>query len=128
MEMAAEGLDPVRVENPAMPGTPDVNYVDGWIEMKAARGWPVKGGPLQLSHPPTAEQIAWLFRREAFGGKAWLVLSVGAGTSREWFLFTARSVRVLWARNQRPCEEQLRAEALVQSREVEDIVRQLKNG
>lgn len=76
-------LHPVRVENPMLPGTPDVNIVPGWIELKYAARWPSKGGPLRLDHF-TKQQKTWLIRRRRAGGKAWVLLKVGA---MEWLLF-----------------------------------------
>lgn len=77
-------LDPVRVENPVCcPGTPDVNYVGGWIELKYADRWPPRGGPLRIDHF-TSQQRTWLRRRRAAGGRAFVLLKVG---TREWLLF-----------------------------------------
>ncbi len=78
-----EGLDPVRVENPVHPGTPDVNYRDGWIELKYAERWPPQGGPLRIDHF-TKQQRIWLTRRCRAGGIALLLLKVGED---EWLLF-----------------------------------------
>jgi hypothetical protein len=70
------GLDPVRVENLLTSGTPDVNYTGGWIELKYAKRWPVRGGPLRVPHF-TPEQRAWLLQRRKAGGRAYLLLKVG---------------------------------------------------
>lgn len=112
--LAKAGLDPVRVENPALPGTPDVNYVEGWVELKHADRWPPKGGPLQLSHPPTPEQRTWLLRRWHQGGRAFLCLRVG----QEWFLFNGDVAAGLWSEQRAapPAQAELRASAALVTR------------
>lgn len=100
--MEKAGLDPVRVENRALPGTPDVNYKEGWLELKHADRWPPRGGPLRLKHPPTPEQKVWLYRRWIAGGAAFLLLRVG----REWFLFRGFAAREVWAED--PTQETIR--------------------
>jgi hypothetical protein len=90
--MAKAGLDPIRVENRALKGTPDVNYIYGWLELKHADRWPPKGGPLQLKHAPTPEQRVFLLRREGLGGRAFLCLRVG----KEWFLINGWVAHEMW--------------------------------
>ena len=117
------GMDPVRVENPALPGTPDVNYIEGWVELKHADRWPPKGGPLQLTHPPTAEQRTWLLRRWRSGGRAFLCLRVG----QEWFLFRGDTVAQLWSEQRAvpPAEAELRAAAIIVTRIKERLIEHL---
>lgn len=80
-------LDACRVESRETgSGIPDVNYVAGWMELKAADRWPPRGGPLRVYHF-TPEQRNWLSRREWAGGKAFLMLKVGKS---EWLLFAGR--------------------------------------
>lgn len=76
-------LDPVRIESPMSSGVPDVNYIQGWVELKYAKRWPPRGGPLRIDHF-THEQRNWLTRRRLAGGRAWLLLKVGRS---EWLLF-----------------------------------------
>jgi len=77
-------LDAVAVENPARPGTPDVNFIGGWIECKWLRAWPKRvGTPVKLDHPLLAGQKVWIRRRTRRGGRAWVMLQCG----REWLLF-----------------------------------------
>ena len=78
---AIKSLDPVRVENKAEAGTPDVNYLIGWIELKIAKA-PKRGGILTIEHY-TPLQRTWAIRRAHAGGKVWLLLKV----SNEWLLF-----------------------------------------
>lgn len=74
---ALKPLDGLRVENPCHPGTPDVNYTGGWIELKQQDAWPKKAGtPLNLGHDLTREQRIWLTRREARGGVALVLIQV----------------------------------------------------
>lgn len=81
---ALRGLDAVAVENPACPGTPDVNYVGGWIECKWLRHWPQQAEtPVRLPHPVTPQQRIWLLRRTARGGLCWVMLQC----KNEWLLF-----------------------------------------
>jgi len=76
-------LDAISVENPAYPGTPDVNYMEGWIELKWARNWPVREETFfQLDHF-TPQQRVWLKRRWKKGGESYLLLQV----KKEWLLF-----------------------------------------
>ena len=75
--------DAVSVENPAYPGTPDVNYVEGWIELKWDREFPKKDDSVFKIDHFSPQQRVWLHRRHRKGGKCWLLLQVG----KEWFLF-----------------------------------------
>ncbi len=119
-------MDPVRVENPALPGTPDVNFIDGWAELKHADRWPPKGGPLQLNHPPTPEQRTWLLRRWHCGGAAWLVLRVG----REWLLFRGCDASRLWAteRTAPPDRAELLNECVALYGSPREVAEHLKRG
>src|SRR5271170_1566795 len=85
--LAAAKLDPVRVENPIHPGTPDVNLCTGlWIELKHLPKWPVRATTnVRISHF-TSQQRVWLYRRwKSAPGSTLLLLEVGA--DRQWLLF-----------------------------------------
>lgn len=67
-------LDAVAVENPALPGTPDVNYVEGWIELKSVPKWPVQHHvTIKLEHW-TPQQKVWHLRRSRVGGQTYVML------------------------------------------------------
>jgi len=73
----------IPVENPIRPGTPDVNYVDGWIELKWRRDWPKRPEtPVLISHF-TDTQRRWLTQRRKSGGRAFLLLQI----KDKWMLF-----------------------------------------
>jgi hypothetical protein len=81
---ALKVLDAFSVENPAYPGTPDLNYVEGWIECKWLRHWPKRANTVvKLQHELMKHQQVWLERRRRAGGQAWVMLQCG----REWLLF-----------------------------------------
>ncbi len=77
-------LHGVPIENPVQPGTPDINYINGWIECKWLRSWPVRAStPVRIEHF-TIQQRRWLKKHCTLGGSAWLLLQVQA----EWLLFS----------------------------------------
>ena len=83
VEMLKE-WDAVAVENPqACPGTPDVNFVHGWVELKKLPSWPKRATtPVRLPHF-TPQQRVWHQRRWKAGGAVWMLLQV----ERDWLLF-----------------------------------------
>ena len=85
--LLAAKLDPVRVENPIHPGTPDVNLCDGrWIELKCIPRWPVRASTVVRIAHYTPQQRVWLYRRwKSAPGSTLLLLEVRA--ERQWLLF-----------------------------------------
>lgn len=80
---ALRELDAMAVENSAMPGTPDVYFLHGWIELKEVDDWPKRPTtPLRLPHF-TKHQRAWIRRHVHRGGTVFVLLKVG---KKEWFL------------------------------------------
>jgi hypothetical protein len=85
--LLAAKLDPVRVENPIHPGTPDVNLCDGtWVELKCIERWPVRTSTnVRIPHY-TPQQRVWLYRRWKFApGSTFLILEVSA--DKQWLVF-----------------------------------------
>lgn len=77
-------LDAVSIENSVGIGTPDINYREGWVELKWLRSWPKKDSTIvRLAHDLTKEQRVWLRRRASYGGNVWVLLQC----RREWLLF-----------------------------------------
>ncbi|MCK5600550.1 hypothetical protein KAR91_01705 [Candidatus Pacearchaeota archaeon] len=57
------GQDATSVENPACPGTPDVQFIGGWIELKFLETWPKrKETSVRIEHF-SPQQRVWLLRR-----------------------------------------------------------------
>lgn len=81
---ALASRDPVAVENSAFPGTPDVNYIDGWLELKQLERWPRNAdvSPVLINHY-TQEQRVWILKRWSKNGVVGLLLKVG----NEYLLF-----------------------------------------
>lgn len=72
---ALRGHHPVRVENPACPGTPDINYTHGWIESKWLPRWPTFGNVVKVDHF-TPQQRAWHVERSVRGGVSYVVIQI----------------------------------------------------
>jgi hypothetical protein len=91
--------DAISVENPAYPGTPDVNYREGWIELKCMRRWPRNAdtSPVLIDHF-TPQQRVWLARRSRKGGNVHLMLQVG----QEFLLFEGAVAAAVVGKATRP--------------------------
>lgn len=65
------------VENPALPGTPDVCCTKGWIELKVLKKWPSRsaGGIVRVPHL-TAVQRIWHHHWTSKGGRSFLLLMI----------------------------------------------------
>lgn len=81
---ALRQLDAIAVENPVRPGTPDVNYVEGWIELKWLRKWPVNEETIVPFPHFTTQQRVFHLRRRMAGGNCWVMIQC----RREWLLLT----------------------------------------
>lgn len=90
--MIAARMDPIRVENDLGTGTPDVNYVFGWVELKYLRNWPKRSTTkVRLDHY-TPQQRAWAIKRSAFQGKVYFLLRV---CESEWILYEGSRAAML---------------------------------
>jgi hypothetical protein len=94
-----------RVENPIVPGTPDVNGCvngyEGWAELKLGG---VEGArPAKL----VLEQVLWIERQWLAGGRAWLLVLYER--PRVWCMYDDIGTRELWERRSR-AQPVLRAE------------------
>lgn len=82
---ALKPLDAMAVENSVQPGTPDVEFIGGWIELKSVDRPVREGTVVQVPHFTPLQRL-WLKRRCDRGGKAWLLLRIGT----DWLLFDGR--------------------------------------
>ena len=71
-----EKLDAIPVENPKKPGTPDINYLDGWIELKWLPKFPKKLTTIVRFPKFTPQQRVWLLKRNMKGGKCFVLAHV----------------------------------------------------
>lgn len=76
-------LHAVAIENALEKGTPDVNCVAGWIEIKQLDRWPRDPERVVLLPKFYIEQRLWLRTRCEHGGSAWVLLRV----EDDWMLF-----------------------------------------
>lgn len=80
---ALKPLDAISVENSARAGTPDINYIGGWIELKVLDRWPVNADTMVRIPCFTSQQRTWLRRRVDRGGAAYLLIRI----ENDWLLF-----------------------------------------
>lgn len=73
---ALRKLDPVLVENPKTPGTPDINYISGWVELKYRKEWPKRASSIVTFPKFTPKQRVWLVKRSLSGGKCFLFMQI----------------------------------------------------
>lgn len=73
---AIRKIDPVLVDNPRKPGTPDVNFIEGWVELKYKEDWPKRAGTLVKFPKFYPQQRVWLVKRSLAGGKCFVLLQV----------------------------------------------------
>lgn len=79
---ALKRLHAFAVENPAWPGTPDVNYREGWLELKELPEWPVREDTVVPLPHFTPQQRIFLTRRSHAGGQVYMLLKV----RQDWYL------------------------------------------
>lgn len=105
---ALRPLDAVPIENYLRAGTPDINYIGGWIECKWMKFWPKSADhqPVRFHHPLKKNQGLWLARRASRGGTVLLAAQVG----REWFFFDGATIKDHFNKMTRP---QMRERALL---------------
>jgi hypothetical protein len=84
---ALRDLDAIPVENGVLPGTPDVAFIGGWIELKSEDAWPKRADTILSLKRYTPLQRLWLRRHCRRGGNAWLLLRVG----KEWLVFSGQT-------------------------------------
>lgn len=68
--------DPVRVENGVGPGTPDIEYIGGWIESKMLKAWPKRADTIVRLGHYRPDQRGWHVRRRKAGGRVHVVLQI----------------------------------------------------
>lgn len=120
---ALRKLDACAVENPIRPGTPDINFIGGWVELKWLPKWPVRGGVVKCSHF-TPQQRVWLRRRSKLGGNAWLLLRVES----DWLLLEGRVAADLLGHNTRDCLTDAAAMVCNGALDKIELLRILTNG
>jgi hypothetical protein len=118
--LTAAKLDPVRVENPVHPGTPDVNLADGrWIELKCILAWPAREtSQVRIQHF-TPQQRVWLYRRWKYApGSTYLLLKIRE--DQQWLLFDGDVAAKIVGQSTRS-EHRTNARAVLAERSIGDL-------
>lgn len=73
---AIRKLDPVLVENLQKPGTPDINYVEGWLELKYLPDWPKRAETTVKFPKFYPQQRVWLVKRTLGNGNCFVFVQI----------------------------------------------------
>lgn len=84
-------LDAIPCENVAKPGTQDVNYNHGWIELKVLPDWPARSDTVVRIDKLTPQQRVRNRLRWEAGGAAWIFIKIGS----DHILFRGCDAKVL---------------------------------
>lgn len=82
-----KALDPIRVENSVLAGTPDVNFIGGWMELKWSKEWPKREDSIVPLDHFTPQQRVFALRRWRAGGVSLVMWTVGG----VWMLFDGQT-------------------------------------
>lgn len=66
----------IPVENPVRPGTPDVNFCEGWLELKVLDAWPALDDTVVKFEKLTPQQKVFAKMRWRAGGNMWIFVKV----------------------------------------------------
>lgn len=124
--LAKAGLDPTSVENPACPGCPDVQHLDGWLELKWKEKWPAREDTTVRIEHFSPQQRIWLLRRfmacekrNTLHGQAFLLLYVAE--TKEHLLFDGITAARLVAKDG-ATRAKLYERALLTTTNLKDII------
>ena len=118
--LIAAKFDPVRVENPIHPGTPDVNLCDGkWIELKSVEGWPARENTIfRIAHYSPQQRVFLYQRWKHAPGSTFLLLEVRA--VRQLLLFDGDVAAKIVGRVT-TAEHRVNARAVLGARELVEL-------
>jgi len=117
--LVAAKLDPVRVENPIHPGTPDVNMILGWVELKCVAEWPTRESQLLRIPHFTPQQRVFLYRRWKYApGTTYLLLEVRS--VHQWLLFDGDVAAQVVGRST-TAQHRVNARAVLDVRELSEL-------
>lgn len=84
-------IDARPIENVLGAGTPDVNFIEGMIELKFLKEWPKKPATPVKFHRLSSAQKVWIGRRWHRGGNVWLLARIAS----DYLLFRGKDVQPL---------------------------------
>jgi len=120
------GLDATSVENPAYPGTAEVQFIDGWLELKFKEKWPAHEDTTVRIEHFSPQQRVWLLRRAlackkrgTLHGQAFLLLYVAE--TKEHLLFDAMTA-ARWVAKDGATRAKLYEWVLLRTKDLNEII------